>query len=56
MNNSLLNIGASGLRVAEMALQVTGHNIANASTPGYTRQQALQTSNLPLYVGAGYLG
>lgn len=56
MSNSLLNIGASGLRVAELALQVTGHNIANASTPGYTRQQALQTSNLPLYVGAGYMG
>lgn len=56
MSNSLLNIGASGLRVAELALRVTGHNVANANTPGYSRQQALQTSNLPLYAGVGYLG
>ncbi|MCQ9372145.1 flagellar basal body protein, partial [Corynebacterium sp. 35RC1] len=55
MSSSLLNIGASGLRVADINLQVTGNNIANASTPGYSRQEAVQTENIPLYAGVGYL-
>lgn len=56
MSTSLLNIGATGLRVADINLQVTGNNIANASTPGYSRQEAVQTENIPLYAGVGYLG
>ena len=56
MSSSLLNIGASGLRVADINLQVTGNNMANASTPGYSRQEAVQTENIPLYAGVGYLG
>lgn len=36
---SLFNIGVSGLRTQQAALAVTGQNITNASTPGYTRQQ-----------------
>ena len=56
MSSSLLNIGATGLRVADINLQVTGNNIANASTPGYSRQEAVQTENIPLYAGVGYLG
>lgn len=56
MSSSLLNIGASGLRVADINLQVTGNNIANASTPGYSRQEAVQTENIPLNAGVGYLG
>ncbi|CAJ0785768.1 hypothetical protein LMG7141_01688 [Ralstonia condita] len=56
MSSSLLNIGATGLRVADINLQVTGNNIANANTPGYSRQEAVQTENIPLYAGVGYLG
>ena len=37
---SLFNIGASGLRAQQAALNVIGQNITNASTPGYTRQRA----------------
>lgn len=37
---SLLNIGISGLRAQQAALNVVGQNITNASTPGYTRQRA----------------
>jgi len=33
-----LNIGLSGLRVAQDALDIIGANIANAATPGYHRQ------------------
>ena len=34
-------IGRSGLNVSERSLYVTGHNIANVNTAGYTRQQAM---------------
>jgi len=36
---SLFNIGVNGLRAQQAALSVTGQNITNASTPGYTRQR-----------------
>ncbi|MEZ5558430.1 MAG: flagellar hook-associated protein FlgK [Pseudomonadales bacterium] len=36
---NLFNIGVSGLRAQQAALAVTGQNITNASTPGYTRQR-----------------
>ena len=35
---SLINIGVAGLQAQQAALAVTGQNITNASTPGYTRQ------------------
>jgi flagellar hook-associated protein 1 FlgK len=35
----LFNIGLSGLRAQQAALAVTGQNITNASTPGYSRQR-----------------
>ncbi len=38
--SSLLNIGVSGLRAQQEALAVTGQNITNANTPGYSRQRA----------------
>ncbi|AEG72103.1 flagellar hook-associated protein FlgK [Ralstonia solanacearum] len=56
MSSSLLNIAATGLRAADVNLQVTGNNIANASTAGYSRQEAVQTENIPMATGAGYLG
>lgn len=35
---SSLQIGRSALTASQVALQVTGNNFANASTPGYSRQ------------------
>jgi flagellar hook-associated protein 1 len=35
---SSLTIGRSALSAAQVAIQVTGNNFANASTPGYSRQ------------------
>ena len=52
----LLAIGVSGLRVSQTALAVTGNNITNTDTPGYTRQQAMQDSNNSQQLGATYLG
>ena len=34
----MYSVGVSALQAAQRALEVTGHNIANASTPGYHRQ------------------
>lgn len=50
------NIGMSALNAAQAAIEMTGQNIANASTEGYTRQEILQTSNAGTYNGYGYIG
>jgi flagellar hook-associated protein 1 FlgK len=34
----------------------TSHNIANASTTGYNRQQIVQGANMPMFSGEGYVG
>ncbi|MGL6409832.1 lateral flagellar hook-associated protein LfgK [Aeromonas veronii] len=41
---SLLNIGASGLNAAQIALNLTAQNIANVNTIGYSRQEAMTGS------------
>jgi flagellar hook-associated protein 1 FlgK len=54
--SSLLSIGQSAMAASYAALQTTGNNIANANTPGYSRQQvALQTLN-GQYTGSGFFG
>ena len=40
MSSNLLSIAASGAAAAEAALNITGQNIANASTQGYVRRSA----------------
>lgn len=52
----IFNVGISGLNAAQLGILTTGHNIANASTPGYSRQQIFQTANTPMFTGAGYIG
>jgi flagellar hook-associated protein 1 FlgK len=42
-----LSIAASGLHAAQRGLDVTAHNIANANTIGYTRQQVVQVAKSP---------
>ena len=39
---SILSVGQSALNAAQVGLVTTGHNIANASTPGYNRQVVIQ--------------
>lgn len=38
-----LYVGVSGLRTSQNALNATAHNLTNAETPGYVRQQTLIT-------------
>jgi flagellar basal body rod protein FlgC len=52
----LLDIGTSALSAAYQQLQVTGHNISNVNTPGYHRQEAVQSSTAGVMTGAGFFG
>lgn len=45
-----LEIGLSGLRASQRALDVIGHNVANANTKGYSRQAVHLTAQYPLNV------
>jgi flagellar hook-associated protein FlgK len=55
MPDALL-IGLSGLQSHQRAIEVTSHNIANATTPGYTRQRADLAANSPELNPLGQLG
>ncbi len=56
MSTSIFGIGISGLNAAQAGLVTTGHNITNASTPGFSRQEIVQASNIPQLTGAGFIG
>ncbi|HEX3032838.1 MAG TPA: flagellar hook-associated protein FlgK [Bacillota bacterium] len=45
-----LEIGRSALQTQQKALDVTGHNIANANTPGFSRQEAVLAARNPFTV------
>ncbi|RJX27124.1 MAG: flagellar hook-associated protein FlgK [Dethiobacter sp.] len=53
-----LNISRLGMQAQQKALEVTAHNVANANTPGYSRQAArmVTTAPLPYAGGKGMLG
>jgi flagellar hook-associated protein 1 FlgK len=44
-----------GLNASQQALQITGHNITNANTPGYTRETANFSTTSALQVAPGLL-
>lgn len=52
----LLSIGLSGLAANKTSLAVTGHNIVNVNTPGFSRQDTIQAARTPQFSGAGYIG
>ena len=56
MGTSVFGIGLSGLNAAQAGLVTTGHNISNASTAGFSRQEIVQASNAPQRTGAGFFG
>lgn len=47
---------ANALTVAQLGLNVTGNNIANANTPGYIRQELLQTPAVGYRMGDVIIG
>jgi flagellar hook-associated protein 1 FlgK len=48
-----LSIGRAALLANERALGVTGHNIANVNTPGYSRERAVLVADRPDAAGFG---
>lgn len=46
MAASILTIGQTALNAAQVGLATTGHNIANASSAGFSRQGLVQSANL----------
>jgi flagellar hook-associated protein 1 FlgK len=55
--SGLLSTAISGLQASQHALRTAGHNISNAKTAGYTRQEVHYVTNGPQKLGsAGYLG
>jgi flagellar hook-associated protein 1 FlgK len=53
---SILNTAKLGLLTQQLALEVTGNNIANVETEGYSRQDVILESNTPRSVSQGQLG
>lgn len=56
MGSSIFNVVQSGLAAAQAGMTTTAHNIANANTPGYSRQMVIQTSAGAQDKGFGYIG
>ena len=53
---SLLNVGSRALLANQADLQTAGHNIANVSTPGYSRQTVVLQTVQGQFTGGGYIG
>jgi len=51
-----LNIGYSGLNVAQVAVNTTSQNISNAETDGYSRQRVVTAAAAPLSLAPGNVG
>ncbi|MDO9052457.1 MAG: flagellar hook-associated protein FlgK [Gallionella sp.] len=56
MGSNIYSASLSGMNAAQYGLATTQHNIANASTPGYTRQQMVVTARSSQATGAGFVG
>ena len=56
MSFQALSIGASALEAFQTAVDTVSHNIANAATPGYTRQTTQLAPAYPTYGDPGSVG
>ncbi len=56
MASGILGAGLSGLFAAQAGIRTTEHNISNANTAGYRRQEVGFAASTPQYYGSGYLG
>ncbi len=51
-----MEIARKALYANQMSMQVTAHNVANANTPGYSRQEAITTESSAMTFNPGQLG
>lgn len=56
MASGIYGIGISALNAAQVGMTTTEHNIANASTPGFSRQEVIAGARPAQLTGAGFLG
>ena len=56
MANSMLNTAVSGLTAYQRTLSVIGHNITNANTENYSRQDVELSTRQPNLSSAGFIG
>lgn len=56
MSSGTFGIGVSGLLAFQRALSVTGNNIANSATEGYSRQRIQLSNQPPEFFGGSYFG
>jgi len=52
----IFSTGVSGLFASQAGIDVTGHNIANVNTEGYSRQRVSLTTADPTIIGASVFG
>lgn len=52
------NVALRGLYASQKKLDIANHNLSNVNTPGYSRQEGIQTATRPLfsYDGTGMIG
>jgi flagellar hook-associated protein 1 len=53
---NILNTAQEGLRSQLLAMEVTGHNIANVQTEGYSRQEVSLETTIPRFTEKGRIG
>ena len=52
----ILNMARGALLAQQWGIDVTGHNIANVNTPGYSRQRVNMQTNIPIPFWPGQIG
>lgn len=56
MSSSLFSIARTALITQQRVLDTVGQNIANAETPGYSRQEAVLSAATPIWLQSGMVG
>lgn len=56
MGSNIFSASLSGMNAAQYGLTTAQHNIANANTPGYTRQQISVSARPGQATGSGFVG
>jgi len=54
--NSIFSTGLSGLMISQAGIDVTGHNIANVNTDGFSRQRVNLDTETPYFSGSAVFG
>lgn len=52
----ILSVGSRALLTQQKAIDVTGQNIANVNTPGYSRQRVVMQASTPIAFSPGQMG